>query len=403
MNRSQRLRVLERWIVRGLAVATAAAVIIASVQWLSRPELEQITVVASSLEAEWNDTISKLGIEPAYPPEEDLAVGDILAVVITDGESDLQFIDKKVGPNTPYLKRSVKLAHVDVRKDLAAAYEMLPIFSRKIAVPATPAQKQDPRSHIREPPASEPGLFMPGVPWRELPRAAFPSLTIQGRRSAAAGVSSGGQGSIEYGASTQGLEELQLFDVVTYGLPSARASAALLRYCAREDTKDDCLETTARKHLQSIVGSRIHNTYLDTEGNYQFAVKVGIVMVNRVYLTQSILHVRRSGNAQGGAGSVALRSRPKVGDRVVSESDEQSPPISQANATNASDPGAVPPRRSQGERQLSTVQPGGEIVYEASSGSEILLKEKFDRPVAIGYRSVAYEFPQTNKVTAVTP
>ena len=222
-----------------------------------------------------------------------------------------------------------------------SAYEMLPIFSPSTSVPASVAQSLNHRSISTKPPAIEPGLFMPSLPWRELPRAAFPSLTIQGRRSAAAGLSGGGQAAFDYGASNQGLEELQLFDVVTYGLPSARASAALLRYCSDEKTKGDCLETTARKHLQSIVGSRINNKYLDTDGDYQFEVKVGIVMVNRVYLTRSILHLRRSGSTQAGGARVTGPSPNVTYEKTAKEPPEQSPPTSHVAGTNSPDSAAM--------------------------------------------------------------
>ena len=94
MKVSQRVRVLGKWIVRALAIGAAATIVVASVQWLVKTEPLQDAVKVSSLEAEWNDTISKLGIEPAYPPEEDLAVGDILAVVIMDGTNELQHADE---------------------------------------------------------------------------------------------------------------------------------------------------------------------------------------------------------------------------------------------------------------------------------------------------------------------
>lgn len=67
------------------------------------------------LEAAWADAVARYGLEPVFPPQEDLAVGDLLAVVVADDDSDPVSADKKVDRKSPLLKRSVKLAHIEVR------------------------------------------------------------------------------------------------------------------------------------------------------------------------------------------------------------------------------------------------------------------------------------------------
>ena len=50
-------------------------------------------------------------------------------------------------------------------------------------------------------------------------------------------------------------------------------------------------------------------------------------------------------------------------------------------------------RRVAGERKLAGVKSGGALNFESFFGNESSLEGKFERPVAIGYRSVKHEFP----------
>src|SRR5262249_29404914 len=54
-----------------------------------------------SLEAQWNKTIARLGIKPVFPPEEDLAVGDLFAAVVEEDQSDPAGVKDKVDA-TPF-------------------------------------------------------------------------------------------------------------------------------------------------------------------------------------------------------------------------------------------------------------------------------------------------------------
>jgi hypothetical protein len=61
-------------------------------------------------------------------------------------------------------------------------------------------------------------------------------------------------------------------------------------------------------------------------------------------------------------------------------------------------------RLSDVEAQLSKLSPGGVLIFQSESGSEILLDEKFDRPVAFGIRTVRYDFSgSTAPATAAMP
>ena len=225
-----------------------------------------------------------------------------------------------------------------------------------------------------------------------LPRAAFSSLKIQGINSAAAGFSAGNTGSAKFGAGKEALEELHLAEVSTYGLPSIRALELLTAYCTDRKTGADCLESTARKHLQPIVGDRIHLKYADDQGNNHHAITVEVVIVSRVYLTRSITHLRRAGSAQSGWARLSEPFTRGDGVKVSNDPPAQSAPPASTTAGKGENVVTLTKRIDELEKQLAQMRIGGMIVRESSSGSEILLQEKLDRPVAFGYRGIRYEF-----------
>ena len=88
------------------------------------------------------------------------------------------------------------------------------------------------------------------------------------------------------------------------GPTDCRASSALQlfdAFCAKPETADVCQEATARKHLQRVVGDHINQRFVDDRsGDYRYALEVEIVMVYRVYLTGSIVDLRRTADSQKG-------------------------------------------------------------------------------------------------------
>ena len=99
-----------------------------------------------TLAAAWGEAIQTFGIEPVFPPEEDLAVGDVLAIILQDNDpvpvkrSDAQSETLEAEPidfRTPFLTRAVKLAHVDVRQEQEDNYAMLATFPAAAAAGRT--------------------------------------------------------------------------------------------------------------------------------------------------------------------------------------------------------------------------------------------------------------------------
>lgn len=348
-----------------------------------------------SLAAAWGEAIQTFGIEPVFPPEEDLAVGDVLAVIIQDNDplpvkrSDAQSETLEAEPidfRTPFLKRAVKLAHVDVRKELEDNYAMLVTFPGTVTPgTVTPGDKQ-PIGVVR--------LFTKEVLESNLPRAAFASLKSAANRNVAGAIIANEQASASYGGSNQGYEEFQLSEVSTYGLPSARTLDKLNKYCADQAHVDDCRESTVRRHLQPLIGDRIFTKYLDPQGKEFNAVDVGIVIVNRVYLARSIVHRRREGRLQSGGLFASWFSN--AGDRTAPPTTEQPPsPPPAARADQGTAEEALKKRLDELEKQVAKMRTGTGFSSQSSASNESAFDTgRLDRPVAFGYRFVRFDFPK---------
>jgi hypothetical protein len=335
----------------------------------------------ASIEDNWNRTIKSLGVSPIFPPEEDLVVGDVLAVVVRDVDIDSHEQTNAVARKA-FVNRTVKLAHVDVSQALDTAYQNLPVF------PATVGTILPLRSGVAR-------AFSDAVLLSNLPRAAFPRLKIQGVSNAGGGVSADGSGSASYAAGSQRVEEFELSDVRAYGLPSVAALQLFEAYCADPKTAEVCLEMTARKHLQRVVGDHINQRYVDDRsGDYKYALEVEIVMVYRVYLTGSITDLRRTEDSKKG-GLMALWP---FGSSQSTAPTAPAAPIAAPASVPASGDAASQIQALNGkladiERRLAGVKNGGAINYESFFGNESSLEGKFERPVAIGYRGVKHDFP----------
>ena len=374
----------QRWITpasrRWLGIALLVAVLVGGFFAVSHlgGTASRRPFAEASIEDNWNRTIKSLGVSPIFPPEEDLVVGDVLAVVIADVDIDSHEQTNSVARKA-FVNRTVKLAHVDVAQALDAAYQNLPVF------PATIGTILPLRSGVAR-------AFSDAVLLSNLPRAAFPRLKIQGVSNAAGGVSADGSGSASYGAGSQRVEEFELSDVRAYGLPSVAALQLFEAYCAKPETAEVCKEATARKHLQRVVGDHINQRYVDERsGDYKFALEVEIVMVYRVYLTGSITDLRRTEDSKKG-GLMALwpfGSSQSTAPAAAVSAGASAP----STGDTAAQIQALTDKLADIERRLGGVKNGGALNYESFFGNESSLEGKFERPVAIGYRGVKHDFP----------
>lgn len=334
----------------------------------------------SSIARAWNRTIGQLGIEPVFPPEEDVHVGDIYAV-ITRGD-------------VAFLGRAIKLTHVDMSAALAATYSKLPTF------PNT-AKRPNHDEDFWEQTPSEGDLFKSG-PRRTLSLVAFPGFSVRRARDAEAGVTTGGgwiAGLFGAGRNSQEVEEVRIPAAETYGVGALLAAGQLAAFC-EGPMSGVCTEAGARNVLSMQVGDDIWKPEVDADTGQptgRYAMGVEVALINRVYLTRSIVHLRGSNDARGTAAGIAAR---------LNDALDRSPtaPTTSGEARADARRGATDPDRAalhaaledQRERikaiaaDLSATLPGGVVSVAAVDSKQVALKQTFPRPVAIGFRAVRW-------------
>lgn len=301
--------------------------------------------------ADWNRTISRLGIEPVFPPEEDIYVGDIIAVVTEDhlATTPLKGDGKKATPTlsaaNPLLNRAVKIDHYDMSKILEEFYGQLPVFST-----TTPRPQTDREIWAQ---SSDKVPFMPAE-HKTLALAAFPAFTIKTSNSGSGDLGLPLISKLRFSSSHSDSEELEIVFAETYGIPTVIAAAILERYCQDPFSQAACVEGNVRKHLSFLMGGAVKE-FLPNTNKYRFEVQLHLVY--RAYLTRAI-NRRLAANV----------TREATSEREAPE------------GTTPAAPGATATRKFQSDRESS-------------------MDRAFQRPIVFGYRAVKRSFTGTEEET----
>lgn len=254
--------------------AAAVAAVLAINWWTSPVPLNH----SASVARQWNQAISQLGIEPLYPPQEDVAVGDIFLIVtrVRDDEG-FEVLD------SPLARRSVKLWRQDLASDLEKLYEGSFTFPSTILDTINAGWEHEPTENI----------FGRNGKRKHMPLVLFPELTVEVTRSASAksGWSLAGfvGGLAADGAGDRKLE-IKIAGVETYGVPFLIASGALREFCDHPRWKFYCTEVGARTALSSLIGKLAFEKVADPQNPEVMVYRVDaeIMLVKRIYLTRSI-------------------------------------------------------------------------------------------------------------------
>ena len=339
--------------------------------------------IEASVADQWNQSISKLGIEPIYPPQEDISVGDVFLVVTGDRLGG--------GLADSFPVRALKIAHVDMNTALKAAYAVQPYF------PATAKTEADGKGPEQD--SADQSIFDPPAIRRHLPLVMLPGLSLVRIRETTAGLGAGSAllGSLGAGASAEQSLELKIPAAETYGVPSLVARRHFERFCADPETEAYCTETGAREELSSLLGNTVLAKVEDKTNPHRGAYRliVEIYLISRIYLTRSVETTIRSGSTFVG------RGRGPSHASSDGSSDAETPPMQQAAGPNGGDAkgDAAEPREARRIEALSSkiadAHPGAQVAVAAANARQISLVTTLPRPVAIGFR--AYRtglFPQ---------
>jgi hypothetical protein len=291
--------------------------------------------------------------------------------------------------NVPLLGKAVRIAHIDLR-DLILASTVEPVFADTADLAAGSSFRKQDRTEV-------------AIDSKDkritLALSAFPGITISHvtQSAAAAGNATGWFGSARNGNQ---VEEIQIKGAETYGVSTIEAIVKFNNWCRDEKTKAYCDDSFVRQALAFAVSDRVlatrkadstkaASTYTEgakdtpgtnatgttaptTTGPKEYAARLQLQLVTRVYLTREI-EQRRMNEAAAGAAVQALADPSQAkSDPAAAKPGDQSASAIEAINRNLAASGAT----------------GAKIAIVRSDGVNISLQETFQRPIAFGFRAV---------------
>jgi hypothetical protein len=347
----------------------AAVLVIAFILAVVRPFSSMPAAEAEDVAKAWNQSIARLGILPVFPPEEDLYVGDLWAVV-ADAE------------DTPLLGKAVRIAHINLREEFRQADSRQPVFVETAELKAGDKFRRQERKEIEQAtPDDRIALTL----------AAFPGITIT-HTTRAAGSLTAKFVSLGAGRDDQQLEQIRIRTAETYGVRSAAAFARLDEWCSNARTKIYCTDEFVRRVVAFSVSDRVLAT---RKGRY--IARLQLRLVTRVFLTREIEHRRSQSGARGGVMQGSAEPRSSVNP-------PSEPPKSGENSNAETRSGAALDRVTVSTNTASGEGiAGGRISTFRADGADMELHEVFQRPVAFGYRAVTIDLTPATPSTETTP
>ncbi|OCK55057.1 hypothetical protein [Bradyrhizobium sp. LMTR 3] len=333
---------------------TVAALVVAFIIYEVRPFDEVKPLHQEDVALAWNQSIARLGILPVFPPEEDFHVGDVWAVI---SEADDEASEVR-----PLLGKSVRLAHIDLREELAEEHKGQPIFADTAEFKSGEAFRRQPRAEVTSKELNPKEV--------RLSLTAFPGIAVTHSTSTAG---SFGMNVAGFGASNQqqSVEEVRIPVAETYGVSALKAFYRLDEWCRSPTTKIYCSDEFVRRVLAFSVGSRVQDK---REGKY--LSRIQLRFVTRVFLTREIQHRKHVNVGRGGAAQTLSEAAAPNSQRVPSAIEKQSTESSQGDAQLA-----------QSIASSARTQ-GAEIISAFGDTQQIQLREVFQRPVVFGYRAI---------------
>jgi hypothetical protein len=301
------------WLSMGFAFLLAVAGL-SGLYWAYRPDPTEDTVDVAGI---WGRAVWNLGIEPVYPPEEDIAVGDVFAAVSIDR---LSGIDVHADA---FRNRTMKIWKEDLSKEVASAYSNIYVF------PKSPKSVQAPQVN-KQGDTTDNSVFALKDHRTDLPIVAFPRITIKNRRSAIVHFDQLWNSISGSGASSSDSDtELSITNTETYGVPYLVAANALVKFC-RVDFPIACSDDALRRVLSTRLGPQVFDVVVDKNtGTQQYRMTVEVGLVSRVFLTRSI--EMRLAHDKGITGGPRVNAEP-----TKSSSGTNSPPTGEGKAPHDS-------------------------------------------------------------------
>ena len=215
------------WLRRSaIAIVSFVLVVIATLalRWASSPAMPE-----RSVSQQWNDAIRRLGIEPVYPPVEDIVVGDLLAMITDDADDHLA--------SEPLAGRSLKLTPLDLSSELRDEYKLTYRFPLAAAV----ASSTD-LPHAQDCACDD--LFETVEKRQAVPSVSFSGFSISASRAAGNSGAWNEAWLALVGASAESKRSLdvKISGAETYGVSALPAEKRLFEFCMTKTTATVCTD-----------------------------------------------------------------------------------------------------------------------------------------------------------------
>jgi hypothetical protein len=349
------------WVAIALAVVLVAAGIV-GIYWAYGSSPEALTV-----EEEWDAAITELGVEPVYPPEEDVEVGDVFAIVTYDAKPQFGVIKSALANHAVRLWR-LHLSH-EIDDNYRDTY-VFPVIASRTAEEQAAA-------------ASQP-IFTLVDHRNDLPIVTFPRFHINMSKGAKFGGSASTLGALGAEGNSNAEMEVSITKTQTYGIPALVAQNALYNFCLTIFSAA-CTDTAARTALSIRIGRDVWGCSVvdKVSQKKEFRMKVEVGLINRVFLTSAI--ETRLIQARGLSGEAT--------------SETHTPTLSSPPAT-ARTAAALPKSRNASAPDAALT--ASDSATESSQFAVLFDGKPLDRPVVFGFESVRYT-PQDSDLTKCLP
>lgn len=305
-------------------------------------------------------SVQQLGINPVYPPREDLQVGDLYAVEDHTQAGRLKARDAYI--DTVNLTRQIQ-------EYLRTRYKFSDTnLDTKVVSPNTQVVPQKPQKDATG------GLIPARSDLQTLPISGLPEIEVD------SGITVGVQGQPQGLAALFGFEaaktlkmSLRFGGVTSYSVPLIDAHDRLDAYCSDPQTAGNCSSAS----LASLINQRFNLA----DGEAGSVKAASIYLVDKVYLARQITYTfndailaAAAASALGSAGTAPAVSTTAI-DKAVAKGDS-----SMINAL-------ADMQNSLNDAAAKNGAPGGAFSIAGVSVNGVSFNEVFERPVVVGYEA----------------
>lgn len=360
------------------AAALSGGLIFLVIFWTNEPnDLPQ-----ENIARQWNSAINQIGIDPVYPPQEDLMVGDVFLVT-----SDVGSKDDPDGAISALGRKSLKLWRMDLGRELDALY------ASSFTFPKTRQRVSE--GIIWDHEAIDVSIFSRGGQRKHMPVVVFPEMTVARIRESSARSKFGFAGmGAAFGStgSSDRTTEIRIRGAESYEIPYLVAAGALDKFCSDKVFGVYCTDEGARRALSSVLGKPVYELITDPtdETKETYRIDVEIMIISGVYLTRWIETVDRTEKIFGIDANIAESIENALEEIEAVAIENDSPSQGEEVATSDISKEALKNNLDKIRENISRISAVGPLSGGALSANSrgVSVNETLPRPVAIGFKSV---------------